>query len=34
MEQKVLTVTYQCGVSGPHQTAVAESQAIHLACKQ
>jgi len=34
MEKKVLTVTYQCGATGPHQIAVAESQAINLACKQ
>lgn len=34
MEQKVLTVTYQCGAGGLHQTVVAESQAITLACKQ
>lgn len=34
MEQKVLTVTYQCGVTGPQQTVAAESQAIDLACKQ
>lgn len=34
MEQKVFTVTYQCGVNGPHHTVAAKSQAIDLACKQ
>ena len=34
MEQKVLTVTYQCGVTAPLQTVVTESRSINLACKQ